>query len=809
MSDKKLSPTNSAKDLSFEELKDLQSDSSEEGRLVWNNIVWTGVTSEQLQPFFKPRPGKGTKYPPPEYLKTSILVNTWYLLSQDVQDSLTKDEDLVGDNEPTISSNEPSTISSMITEIRSITNEQKVNIGADISAHKEEVKEEVFKSMTAEYLRMKASGGNTTDIDKQLADLKSFVNDLDYVSSKLLGQFPVFQPNSKVKEVESVVLTKPRKGSITIGIPVTDQPLMEKHKRWFICKMVDSLTSFSNKEKWNLADKLAGVPEHVINSRSDYKRGGLYSWWESYHKNNPLDAPISEEASNGYTIAEAVDFLNEFKKWKNENYADMTQNEIYLPNYVKSQVSSAAKKNSMMPVVEKVLSAKGAGKPERKNEGGKQLELLHYISCDNNAAAAVEKLDILHHNTGLVIGNKHDYRMANKSMKNDDDDDNGTAVVHEQLYHVLPFYEFIGITEEVINQNASKGNRIMRYQSKKAVKGQLEQYKQNDEVKLIIEGVKLLADDQLTTAQSVINKGAKEVKRIGDIDVYKTVTSEKTKELLPKSECPGKSCNCKRLGLFNSLCCDVMHVGEKGEAVKATTVWEESSVNAGQVKRITHWNDDDWEKNGQVVTLGCHYYHMIDEFGNVDGEVQTCGRKKEEMTELSPKQLRNRQIRRELILHESYKGGCFVSFDQTKIKAIPGENMAAFSSHHPAELKKLLIGNVLLDTRKFSALSKFDTKCQCYEDLVENLFPEILLTRLLDERYHRLLHRILLMPSLCKEYPWKVVKHNEEEVLKYTGVVPGSFKDMEETEIEFPSVVGVLGMNKTFNSKPIARREMS
>jgi len=31
---------------------------------------------------------------------------------------------------------------------------------------------------------------------------------------------------------------------------------------------------------------------------------------------------------------------------------------------------------------------------------------------------------------------------------------------------------------------------------------------------------------------------------------------------------------------------------------------------------------------------------------------------------------------------------------------------------------------------------------------------------------------------------------------------------MEETEIEFPSVVGVLGMNKTFNSKPIARREM-
>ena len=53
-----------------------------------------------------------------------------------------------------------------------------------------------------------------------------------------------------------------------------------------------------------------------------------------------------------------------------------------------------------------------------------------------------------------------------------------------------------------------------------------------------------------------------------------------------------------------------------------------------------------------------------------------------------------------------------------------------------------------------------------------------------------------------------MVKHKGEEVLKYTGVVPDSFKDMKETEIKFPSVVVELGMNKTFNSKPIERREM-
>ena len=244
MSDEKLPPTISAKDLSFEELKDLQSDSSEEGRLIWDSIDWTGVTAQQLEQFFKPLPGLGTTYPPPEYLKTSSQVTLWYLLPQAVQDSLTNDDDFDGDS-----------TGSKIGKIRAITNKQKVNIGNDISKHKEEV----FKTMTEEYLRMKASGGeeNTAEIEKQLADLKSFVNDLDYMSSKLLEQLPVFQPDSKVKPVESVVLKKPRKGQLTVGIPVTDQPLMEKYKRWFICKMVNSITGsfYSDKEKWDLADQ--------------------------------------------------------------------------------------------------------------------------------------------------------------------------------------------------------------------------------------------------------------------------------------------------------------------------------------------------------------------------------------------------------------------------------------------------------------------------------------------------------------------------------------------------------------------------
>ena len=123
--------------------------------------------------------------------------------------------------------------------------------------------------------------------------------------------------------------------------------------------------------------------------------------------------------------------------------------------------------------------------------------------------------------------------------------------------------------------------------------------------------------------------------------------------------------------------------------------------------------------------------------------------------------------------------------------------MSAFDSHHLALKFNLKFGKVILVTKKYSVLSHIVRYAVCFEELIENLFPEIILTRLLDTRIHRLLHFVLNRPELHEnlgvEFPFEERRLDDGQIVwEYTGSVPTIFDDMEEQTIEFPSALDVL-----------------
>ena len=80
---------------------------------------------------------------------------------------------------------------------------------------------------------------------------------------------------------------------------------------------------------------------------------------------------------------------------------------------------------------------------------------------------------------------------------------------------------------------------------------------------------------------------------------------------------------------------------------------------------------------------------------------------------------------------------------------------------------------------------------------MENLFPEVILTRLMDCRVHRLFHFIMnrhLNKSREVEFPFKLTEGDDDQkVLEYTGDLEGTpFHNMPAQTIEFPSAVEVL-----------------
>ena len=145
--------------------------------------------------------------------------------------------------------------------------------------------------------------------------------------------------------------------------------------------------------------------------------------------------------------------------------------------------------------------------------------------------------------------------------------------------------------------------------------------------------------------------------------------------------------------------------------------------------------------------------------------------------------------------------GCFATYDIMEIEATE-DNMSAFDNHHLAQTYNLKFGAVTLVVRKYSELSDIVLGCTDMADYIENMFPEVILTRLMDTRFHQLYHILdsnldKVKDTLGVEFPFKLVTgHKGERVLEYTGSRT-DFDGMEEKVIELPSANGVLGLSNT------------
>lgn len=70
------------------------------------------------------------------------------------------------------------------------------------------------------------------------------------------------------------------------------------------------------------------------------------------------------------------------------------------------------------------------------------------------------------------------------------------------------------------------------------------------------------------------------------------------------------------------------------------------------------------------------------------------------------------------------------------------DNLCAFDCHHLAERCNLRIKKLLLGTKKVSNVASIKVANLSFGDLVENLFPELIITHLIDSRIHKLVHFI-------------------------------------------------------------------
>lgn len=118
-------------------------------------------------------------------------------------------------------------------------------------------------------------------------------------------------------------------------------------------------------------------------------------------------------------------------------------------------------------------------------------------------------------------------------------------------------------------------------------------------------------------------------------------------------------------------------------------------------------------------------------------------------------------------------------------------NLTAFDSHHVTETCNLKIGNTIFETKKMVVISRIARECKTEEELVEYLLPELIITRLLDCRVHKLLHFMLARPELMQKYnidfPYE---YNEtKNLFIYKGEIS---EELPEGTLELPSATAVL-----------------
>ena len=617
----------------------------------------------------------------------------------------------------------------------------------------------------------------------------------DYATAEIIGQFPLFTVDGTVTPIQHEGFSSGRNDN---NVPLTYQPILLAVKRYTLCTA--ALQSYrgskTGKQLWDIIDEIAGVDKNVIATRNSYRVSGLHGWWNTkrdgiftnqVHPYDHLVGTGGKKKENTsytveyFTINESITFFQSFQKHVMENFPHYPGEgkKIAIPSM---EWSSTGKPVFLTELIEsKLLTIP---------DGTKIISLLTYLKARNRTQndqqeqnfdiRSNEMREIMYRKAGLVL-DVASYAEEVNALRRDFDEDRGVMLVGlQKMAHLLPFFSFIGISAAEL-ENAYKG-KISYYPSIADNKTLFRRYQQNKNVQLMAMGLDILAKAEVDLTHSLL-KHAETFNNVVMMPPkgYRGLVSHgKTIEALESGDvrCPGgDACDCAKSNFYNPLMTDWDHFGEKAKEQKKKTTRSNKKV-----KQPSEYDEEDWKIQGPWMMLVCCFYHNI----------KTC----EERGGCDVLRINTqRRLRNALVLEQSGKG-CVVSHDLTKINA-NDKNMMAFVNHHLAMRYNLLFGNVLLITKKYSELSRIAQDATSFNDFVENLYPEIILTRVMDVRIHRLFHRLLkervLHKQLGVEFPFKLVMVRGEKTWKYTKA--SVFDDMEKQTVELPSAIEVLGVS--------------
>ena len=257
-------------------------------------------------------------------------------------------------------------------------------------------------------------------------------------------------------------------------------------------------------------------------------------------------------------------------------------------------------------------------------------------------------------------------------------------------------------------------------------------------------------------------------------------TAELTARRQGGERCHGRDiCGCKGLHLDYEMFAELHHDGKDGRERK-----RETTHPNGKVKHPVDYNDDDMEKQRDVLLYVCRYWHRL---------VDLNQRKSKK----SLKQVYMERATRRIILSRQGDKSAF------RDHHVDDGNFPAHDNHHLTGSFNLKIGNVIFETRKFSMISTvYRERFSSCGDFIENLFPEIILTRLVDSRIHKLVHLMLNRLAVCKElfgveFPYRY--DAEKSLLIYVGELSEDdekwLRDIavdNDGIVKLPSATGVL-----------------
>jgi len=567
-----------------------------------------------------------------------------------------------------------------------------------------------------------------------------------------------------------------------------DCPLYNDTMKFIVLSKVVGITPAGSSAPPNSSavwDKAA----RVLNNGETGKQ--LRAWWVikgsdkknrhysgQYH--NQIHPYLKVLGEDDVPLMQCISVLNELREELTKTCPWMKSNPAlqvaFIPTNVSfdwfNQITDPEKKK----VIEKVLTW-------RKNKSSQKM--------------AEERLLVLELQAGL-LSDWNQYSVKVHEWLHSDENEEGLLTGHIRW----AFFKWAGVTD-LSQWRGLKDVGVTETQ----IKEWFEEYKRNPIVKRFIKETDEIAKDSAKLVEDALpklerinqhytnrrhakngEKGYDNRVYVGELYDRVNNKNEEVLSTLPSGE-EVPSSKDLNYEIFYQLHHDT--IGDvDGRALKRETRWpDKRDGSKGAIKQPAEYTREDMDKQNPGMRLVDAYYHALVE------EKRSFRHKVDLTTYL-------RDGMHDMLVLKHNNNRCLVNAKHVA----DTNNLRAFHSHHLTLGYNTKIGSSILETMKMSALGTMKQKVKSPKNYprghlksmnlwyqhIENLFPELIITRLLDCRYHYLFHYLLNNPSLRKElnleFPYEFDEKRNLMISTRTKV------DDEEKEVvlKLPSVMEVL-----------------